>query len=227
MMLSKRPHQSLFGDQRSLVKGSSDPDSHHHGRTRIRPGIFNSLQNKILDSFNTRGRLEHAYGTHIFTAEALRRYGNFDRISRNDLRVQHGRCVVSCVSSSYRIPDDGFSQEAFFIAAPYALVHRLRKAAARQMHVLADLQKHAGHPGILADGHFVRIRDLKVLDDIVQHSPGKIPAFLCPAGADALLHILRKMHVCFDAQPFYGVRQLPDVYFSHRQNPFVIYCCKL
>ena len=43
--------------------------------------------------------------------------------SRDDLRVQHSRCVISRVSAAYRILDYRFPQVSFIVTTTHAFIH--------------------------------------------------------------------------------------------------------
>ena len=104
-----RAHQCFFRKQCTFIEGSADTNADYHRRAWVRACCLNNFQDEILDSLKTCGRFEHTDHTHIFASEAFRAYGNFDLLARNDLGVEHSRCIVAGVSSSDRIFDNGFS----------------------------------------------------------------------------------------------------------------------
>ena len=68
------------------------------------------------------------------------------------------------------------------------------------MYVLSDLKEHTRHTCILADRYILAVRDLKVLDDIVQDTLSDLSVLTGTAVTDRTFYISRKMIVGIDAE---------------------------
>ena len=84
------------------------------------------------------------------------------------------------------------------------------------MHVLAHVDEHAGHAGILADRHVVFVGDLVVLNDLIQDVPGHREGLAGAAGGDTVLDVLSQVTVGLDAQPANHVGDLCGLNDSHK-----------
>ena len=104
------------------------------------------------------------------------------------------------------------------------LIDGLGQIAAGKVHVLPDLQKYAGHAGILTDWNAFVVRNLKVFDDVVENALGDLAVLAGAAGADGALYVLRQVLVRCDAQALDDVCDLADFNFTHswKQLPFLI-----
>ena len=160
-------HQCFLCQQRAFIKGTSDTYAYYHGRTWIRSCCLHGLQNKALDSLNSRSGLEHPDSAHIFAAEALGTYGYFDLLARNDLRIQHSRRIVAGIAAAHRILYNGFSKVPLVIATAYAFIYGFPQIAACDMYVLTNLQEYTGQTRILTDGYMLLSRNFKVFDNFV------------------------------------------------------------
>ena len=98
-------------------------------------------------------------------------------------------------------------------------MHGLGEVAVH-VHVLTDFQKHAGHAGVLTDGHAVAVGDLVVFDDAIQNVAGDGPRFLVAAAGNARAHVFGQAAVGFDAQTAHGLRHVRGLYFSHGASSF-------
>ena len=74
----------------------------------------------------------------------------------------HGRGIIARVDAVKRVAHDGLAQPARRVASSHALLHGGLEVA-RDMYLLSDLQKHAGHAGVLADRLGVGGGKLRVL----------------------------------------------------------------
>ena len=173
------------------------------------------LKDKVLDTLQAGGRLEHTDLAHVFAAEALRANGDLHLVARDDLGVQHSRGVVAGVAAANRVLNNGLSQIALVVTAAHALVYGFRKVAADEVHVLADLKEYAGHAGILADRNALVICNFKIFDDVVQNTLCDLAVFAGAARADGALYVLRQVLVCRDAQLLNNVCDLADFNFTH------------
>ena len=118
----QRTHQRFLCKKCTFVKSSSDTNTNYHRRTWVRTCSFYNLKNEILDSLKACRWLEHTDLAHILASEAFWSYSYFHLISRNDLCIDHSRCIVTCVSTAYRILDNGFSQVTFIVSAAYTFI---------------------------------------------------------------------------------------------------------
>ena len=160
-------------------------------------------------------RFEHTDRTHVFASESFRSYGNLDIFSRNDLCIDHSRCIVTGVSTANRIFYYGFSQISFVISAANSFIDSICQISAYHMYVLTDFQENTGHTGILTDRYTFIVCDLKVLDDIVQNSFCNLTVFTGTAVFNRAFYIFRKMLICFDTKLFHYISDLLYVYLSH------------
>ena len=83
------------------------------------------------------------------------------------------------------------------------------------MHILADFQKDACHSGILTDRHVFLIRDVKILNNIVQHTLCDLSVFTGAAPFDCLFDIRRQMLICLDAELLDHISEHAHFYFTH------------
>ena len=153
-------------------------------------------------------------------SKSLGSYRDFDLLAGHDLRIEHSRCIIPGIAPAHRILYHGFPEIPVGIATAHAFVHRLGKISSCQMDVLSDLQEDTGHPGILANGDIFLVRDLKILDDIIQHTLGDLSVLTSTAALDGALYILRKMIVGFDTEPLDHICQDAYVDFTHEYHSF-------
>src|SRR5699024_6621320 len=109
------------------------------------------------------------------------------------------------------------------VAAAHTFVDGLGEVTADEVHVLADLEEHAGHAGILADRDALAVRNFKVFDDVVENALSDLAVLAGAAGADGALYVLRQVLVRLDAQLLNDVCDLADFNFTHswKQLPFL------
>ena len=87
------------------------------------------------------------------------------------------------------------------------------------MHILANFQKDTCHSGILTDRHVFLICDVKILNNIVQHTLGDLSVFTGAAPFDCLFDIRRQMLICLDAELLDHIGEHAHFYFTHFLPP--------
>ena len=87
------------------------------------------------------------------------------------------------------------------------------------MYILSDLKEHTGHSGVLADRDLFRVRDFKILNNVIKNSFRDFSILAGAAAPDRFLYVLRKMLVCRDAEPLHRVCNLAHIYFPHITPP--------
>lgn len=99
----QRTHQCFLCKKSTFVKGSADSDSDYLGGHGLGPAVSYYFQNEILDSLKSCRRLKHTDHTHILLPKPFGPTVILTWISRNDLCIDHSRCVISCISATYGI----------------------------------------------------------------------------------------------------------------------------
>ena len=222
-----RTHQSFFCKKRSLVKSTADPYSDNHRRTWIRACCLYSFENKIFDSFDSRGWLKHADRTHVFTSEAFRTNGDFDVFARNDFCIKHCRCIIAGVSSANRIFDNGFTQITVGVATAYSFVYCLTQISSCNMYVLSDFKENADHSGILTNRNLFVLGNFVIFDNVVKDATGNLSVLTGTTGLNGFFDVIRKHLIGFDAKSLDGVRNHGCLYFTHvgcTPSCFLFYC---
>ena len=141
--------------------------------------------------------------------------GDLHLFAGNDLGVQNGRGVVAGVAPADGVADDALAQKAVGVAPANALVHRFPQVAAGKVDVLSDLQKHAGHAGVLTDGNAFPVGDLVIFHDVIQYAHGDVAILTGTAGFDGALHVIGEVGIGFDTQPLHSIGDPADRNFSH------------
>ena len=211
----QRTHQCLLCKKSTFVKGSTDSNPYNHRRAWIRACCLNNFQNEIFDSLKSCRWLEHTNHTHILTSEAFRAHCDLHFIARNDFCINHSRCIVSCVSTTYRIFYNRFAKISVCISAAYTFIDGISKISANKVHILSDFQEHTCHSCILTDRYIFVICNIKILDNIVKNTLGNLSVFACATCFDSAFYVFRKMFVCFDTEFFDDVCKSAYFYFTH------------
>ena len=81
----------------------------------------------------------------------------------------------------------------------------------------------ARHACILADPYILAVRDLKILDDIVQDTLSDLPVLAGTAVTDRTFYISRKMIVGIDAESLDYIGECTYIDFTH-ESQLLSYC---
>ena len=153
-----------------LVHRAADADADDRRRAGIHAGVEDDLHDGFLDAFNAISRHEHLDAALVLRTESFRLDRDLELVARNDLRVDDARRVVLRVHAVEQwLADDGFAQIAFRVAFRDAVVHGLLEIAADDVEILADFEEDDRHAGVLAVRAIFCLRDLSILDDLVEH----------------------------------------------------------
>ena len=79
---------------------------------------------------------EHTDLAHVLASEAFWSYCYFHLISGNDLCIDHSRCIVTCISTAYRIFYNRFAKVAVCISAANAFIDGVGKVSANKVYIL-------------------------------------------------------------------------------------------
>ena len=96
-------HQCFLCKKRTFIKCTADTNANYHWRAWVRTCCLYYFKDKVLDSLQSCGWFEHTDLTHVLTSETFRSYCDLNFIARNDFCVNHSRCIVTCVSTAYRV----------------------------------------------------------------------------------------------------------------------------
>ena len=83
------------------------------------------------------------------------------------------------------------------------------------MHVLTELQKHAGHAGILTHGQRLFRRDRNIIAQKREYALCSGKGLLALRTLDGSYNIVRQAEICLDAQPCNGIFNKLCVYVFH------------
>ena len=59
-------------------------------------------------------------------------------IARNDFCINHSRCIISCVSTAYRIFYNRFAKISVCISAAYTFIDGISKISSNKVHILSE-----------------------------------------------------------------------------------------
>ena len=138
----------FFCNFHSLFRSAAYAHPHDNGRTRICPCFFHRLHDAIFYAFDALRRFEHKQPRHVFAAKPFGQKRDLQVVALDKLDMNDCRRVVLCVLSCYRV-ENACAVAVFCIAGAHALVYRVSKQSALDVHVLPQPHEKHRHTRVL------------------------------------------------------------------------------
>ena len=202
-----RPRDRLLGEVHGVVGAAADADADDPRRARLPAGADDRLEDELLHALHAVGGDAHLEEAHVLAARPLGDALDVEPVPVGDELPVDDRQAVARVRPRVLARDRVHRVRSQRMLDGRALRPDLQRgvdARRMQREVLADAARVHRDPGVLADEVLLRLRDLDVLEDRLQHPLARDGRFLLCRGRERVAQVLR------------DVLQRPDVEVRRR-----------
>src|SRR5262245_59804585 len=217
------PQEGLLREEGGLLERPAHADPQDQRRAGVGARHLHALDDEVLHTLEAGRRRQHGVLRAVLTAPALGHDGELQIRAGRHLHVDHGRGVVAGVHAVEWRLHHRRAQETLRVALAHALVDRVIEAAARDVHVLAQLDEADGHARVLAVGDALGPGDLRVLLQDLEDLAAGGRALGGERSVEGAQHLAAEVPVGLHAELLDRVGDRGDVDVAHQPSPFAIW----
>ena len=159
----------MLGKPRHLVEGRAHAHAHDKRRAGVCGLLAHAVEHDLPHALDSRAGCEHDYARGVVRSAALQKDVQCRTVSRfRRYLCEGGRVVARVRAVEKRVAHHAHAQTPVGVGARDRVVD-LGEDVAGDGKLLADLEPHPAGSRVLAQGHAVLARDLRVLQQAVEH----------------------------------------------------------
>ena len=159
----------MLGEPRYLVEGGAHAHAHDKRRAGVGCLLAHAVEHDLPHALDSCAGGEHDYAGGVVRPAALQKNVQRRAVPRLGRDLGESGRVVACVRAvEKRVVHDAHAQTPVGVG-PRDRVVDLREDIAGDGKLLADFEPHPAGSRVLAQGHAVLARDLRILQQAVEH----------------------------------------------------------